>query len=156
MALSPTLQKFLADNGIDYDVIQHERTMTAARAAQTSHVSGDCVAKGVVLQDGAGYLMAVLPSSHHLELDELSGQLERPLGLAGERDVEALFPDCDRGAVPPVGRAYGVDVIVDDSLAAQRDLYFEGGDHASLVHVDRTAFDRLMGGARHGRFSRRD
>lgn len=156
MAISEKLQQFLADCGIDYDLVPHERMMTSARIAETSRVPGDRLAKGVVLKDEQGYVLVVLPASHHVELDAVVDQLLRPLDIAPTRDVERLFPDCDRGAVPPVGRAYGLDVLVDDSLAAQPDIYFEGGDHASVVHVDRSGFDRLMQGARHGRFSRHD
>jgi Ala-tRNA(Pro) deacylase len=154
MAISEKLQQFLADSGVDYDLVPHERTMTSARIAETSHVPGDRLAKGVVLKDEEGYVLVVLPASHQVELDAVVDQLLRPLDIAPTRDVERLFPDCDRGAVPPVGRAYGLDVLVDDSLAAQPDIYFEGGDHASVVHVDRSGFDQLMQGARHGRFSR--
>lgn len=154
MAISERLQRFLAENGVEYELIPHERTMTSAHTAETSRIPGDRLAKGVVLKDEDGYLLAVVPASHQVELDAVVEQLLRPLDIAPTRDVEQLFSDCDRGAVPPVGRAYGLEVLVDDSLAAQPDIYFEGGDHASLVHVDRSSFDRLMQGARHGRFSR--
>jgi Ala-tRNA(Pro) deacylase len=67
-----------------------------------------------------------------------------------------LFADCELGAIPPMGRAYGMETIVDDSLAEQPDVYFEAGDHVSLIHVNAMAFQRLMAGARHGRFTRHD
>jgi Ala-tRNA(Pro) deacylase len=154
MAIAAKLQQFLADNGVDYDLVAHERSMTSSRIAEASHVPGDRLAKGVVLKDDEGFLLAVVPASRQVELDAVVEQLARPLDLAGTREVERLFPDCDQGAVPPVGRAYGLDVLVEDSLAAQPEIYFESGDHASLVHVDRDGFGRLMAGARHGRFSR--
>jgi Ala-tRNA(Pro) deacylase len=47
-------------------------------------------------------------------------------------------------------------VIVDDSIQQQPDVYLEGGDHATLVHISQTQFARLMSGARHGRFSVHD
>jgi hypothetical protein len=42
--------------------------------------------------------------------------------------------------------AYGLDVVVDDSLSRQQDLYLEGGDHAHLVHISGTDFRKLMEG----------
>ena len=36
------------------------------------------------------------------------------------------------------------------------DIYLEGGDHMTLVHVSRTQFARLMSEAQHGRFSAHD
>jgi len=64
-----------------------------------------------------------------------------------------LFRDCVLGAVPPVGPCYGLDVIVDDSIQEQPDVYLEGGDHVTLVHMSSAQFARLTAGAPHGRFS---
>ena len=75
------------------------------------------------------------------------------LGLATEDEVGALFEDCDLGAVPPVGAAYGLSVIVDDGLADAQEVYFEGGDHKTLIKVSGDAFQTLMKDARRGRFS---
>ena len=70
-----------------------------------------------------------------------------------EEQVETLFLDCEPGSVPALGAAYGLNVVVDDSLAQQPDIYFEGGDHANLVHISGTSFQKLMKDARHGRFT---
>jgi Ala-tRNA(Pro) deacylase len=64
-----------------------------------------------------------------------------------------MFPDCARGAIPPVGACYGLDVIVDASIDRQPELYFEGGDHATLVHMSQADFGRLNRDARHGSFT---
>ena len=52
-----------------------------------------------------------------------------------------------------LGAAYGLDVVVDDSLVQLPELYLEAGDHAHLVHISGTNFRKLMHDARHGRFS---
>jgi Ala-tRNA(Pro) deacylase len=74
--------------------------------------------------------------------------------LATEDEIEALFRDCARGAVPAIGAPYGMDMIVDDSIAMRPDIYFEGGDHATLVHMSGAQFARLTAGRQHGQFSR--
>ena len=53
--------------------------------------------------------------------------------LADEDEIGRMFPDCELGAVPPVGDPYGLPVMVDDALAVQPDIYFEAGDHLSLL-----------------------
>ena len=55
--------------------------------------------------------------------------------------------------MPPIGDAYGVDVIFDDCLSERGDVYFEVGDHMDLVHVSAVEFRNLMGNARHGEIS---
>jgi Ala-tRNA(Pro) deacylase len=73
--------------------------------------------------------------------------------LATEDETAKLFDDCDRGAIPPVGSVYGLSVVVDESLDNVPEVYFEGGDHATLVHVTGDAFRRLMKDARRFRIS---
>ena len=60
-----------------------------------------------------------------------------------ERWNIALFPDCENGAVPAVGAAYGLSSIIDDSLDDVDDIYFEGGDHKTLVHISGSQFCEL-------------
>ena len=153
MAIAPTLQRYLADQNINYDVIPHEPTMSSMRTAEACHVSGECLAKGVLLRDRNGYVLAVLPASHHIRLADLKSQLGHDVDLATEQEIAQLFRDCDRGAILAVGQCYGLDVIVDDSLEAQPEVYLEGGDHATLIHLSHAEFERLMVQARHGRFS---
>ena len=75
--------------------------------------------------------------------------------MANEEQIETLFIDCEPGSVPALGAAYGLNVVVDDSLAQQPEIYFEGGDHANLVHVSGTSFRKLMADSKHGRFTGR-
>jgi Ala-tRNA(Pro) deacylase len=155
MSIAPTLQKYL-DSNVVYEVIPHEPTPTSARTAQACHVSGDRLAKGIVLRHNGGYLLAVVPASHHIELAVLTSQLGNDVELADEQELKRLFPDCVPGAVPPVGQCYDLDVIVDDSIQEPTDVYLEGGDHATLVHLMQPEFARLMADARHFRFSVHD
>jgi Ala-tRNA(Pro) deacylase len=155
MSLAPTLQKHL-DQNVTYEVITHDPTMSSTRTAQACHVSGDRLAKAIVLRRDGGYMLAVLPASHHIRLPELRQQIGDDVALADESEIKRLFPDCALGAVPAVGECYDLDVIVDDSIQAQPDVYLEGGDHTTLIHISQAQFSRLMSGARHGRFSVRD
>lgn len=153
MAIANALKRCLTDQGVDYSIVTHPRTQSSSRTAQAAHVPGARLAKPVVLHDEAGYLLAVLPATHRLELQALQTLLDRHLNLATEKEVGDLFGDCDIGAIPPIGAAYGVDVVLDESFADQPEVYFEAGDHRSLVRVDVGDFDRLMAGAQRGRFS---
>jgi Ala-tRNA(Pro) deacylase len=117
-------------------------------------VPGNRLAKSVILGDEQGYLMVVLPSNRQVNLGELHRQLNRNLGLATESELGSLFTDCETGALPAMGPAYGLETVVDDLLAEQPDIYFEAGDHEQLIHVSAEVFEVLMGDRiRHGCFS---
>jgi Ala-tRNA(Pro) deacylase len=153
MAIAITLEQFLQNQDIDYDILQHEKTQTSLETASTAHVSGDCVAKSVLLEDDTGYVMVVLPASHELDMSRVHEQISRPLTFAHENELALLFSDCELGAIPPIGNAYGIETLVDDSLAEQPDIYFEAGDHEALVHVNAENFGYLTSDALHGHFS---
>ena len=122
MAVARKLASYLDRWGIHAEVLAHARTVTAVRAAKVTHLPGDQIAKAVLLRDGVGYLLAVVPASHHVELDAVQRLCGRPLSLADEDEICRMFPDCELGAVPPVGDPYGLPVMVDDALAVQPDM----------------------------------
>lgn len=154
MAIAVSLKEYLESQGIAYDVIMHGRATSMLEAAQAAGLPSDCVVKTVVLEDDDGYMLAAVPASHHIRMGALRRTLNRRTGLATEGQFADLFDDCELGAVPPVGAAYGLEVIVDDSLIDMPELYFEGGDHCTLVHVRHEEFERIMAGAKHGRITR--
>ena len=153
MAIAPTLARYLAAKNVAFDVLAHEPTATSIRKAQICCIPGDCLAKAVLLRDEQGYALAVLPASHHIHLGELKRQFGDDVELASEREIAELFEDCARGAVPAIGECYGLDLVVDDDIDVQPDIYFEGGDHATLVHMTHAEFAALTWAARHGSFS---
>jgi len=154
MAIASTVSDYLAEHDVAYDVLAHPHTATSGESAEASHVPGARLAKSVILGDDLGYLMVVLPSNRLVNLGELHRQLNRNLGLATESELGGLFHDCEVGALPAVGPAYGLETVVDDTLAEQPDIYFEAGDHEQLIHVSAEAFQALMGERiRHGQFS---
>jgi Ala-tRNA(Pro) deacylase len=156
MAIAPTLQKYLAAENIQYEVIPHELSMTSTRTAELCHIPGDRLAKGIVLRRGGEYMLAVLPASHHLRLSELRAELGDNVQMADETEIDRLFHDCAHGAVPAVGRCYGLDIIVDDSIRTQPDIYIEAGDHETLLHMGHAQFARLTANAPRGHFSVHD
>lgn len=154
MAIAMTLKNHLDRLGIDYDIVYHARSHGNLHSAKLAQVPPDCVAKPVILEDDNGYVMAVVPSSRRVALGMISADLHRSLRLAEEHELSALFGDCHLGAVPPIGWAYGVQTLLDDTLSEKSDVYFEAGDHEELIHVTGLEFMSVMAGARRGRFTR--
>ena len=144
MAIARTLINYLEDRGIDYQLIEHAHTPTAVATAHAAHLPVHQIAKAVVLRDDAGYVISVLPATHQLELDWVNEELDRKLEMACEDEFKKLFGDCETGAVPALGEAYGLKVIWDDELAYTSDVYIEAGDHTHLIWLERRDFRKLM------------
>ncbi len=153
MAVARTITDFLHNRRAHYAVVPHLHTQTSRETADTTQVLAEQLAKAVVLIDDRGYLMAVVPSNRHVSTVRLSELLGRHLELATESRIAPVFRDCDPGAIPPLGPAYGMDTIVDDSLVGQPVIYFEAGDHEQVIRVDGEVFLSLLREARHGQFT---
>jgi Ala-tRNA(Pro) deacylase len=134
----------------------HERTVRSSATAKANSIPGNNLAKGVLIKCKDGFLLAVVPASCHVRLEALGNWLQRPVGLATEAEVAHIFADCDRGSVPPVAAAYGLTAVMDESLEGFDDIYFEGGDHRSLVHLNGGEFRRLMAEVPHAAISVRN
>lgn len=154
MAMAMTMQEFLKNQDVDFEVLSHPRAVTASHIAEQSHVSGERLAKAVLIKGDSGYRVLVIPSTCRADLSELSHQFHERLGLATEEEIRDLFGDCEPGALTPLGQAYGLRVCYDETLVNQPDIYFDAGDHETLVRLGNREFHRLMANAEHGRFSR--
>lgn len=149
MAMSLTLQRFLSQHSIAYEILSHAPTSTSLNSASAAHIPGSKLAKPVILEDEDGYLMAVIPATEHLKIGKLNQTLHRSMGLATEMELHDLFADCETGAIPPIGQAFGMETVVDDSLMQCNDVYFEAGDHNELIHVKGSSFRKMMKDSRH-------
>jgi len=81
MGVAKAVKGYLISNDIDYDVIEHELTMTTSEAAMASHISPGKVAKGVLIRGEDGYLVAVVPANRRVLLDELEACMQEAVNL---------------------------------------------------------------------------
>lgn len=63
MNIAPRVQDYLAAQQSAYELLSHPRSGNSVQTARAAHVPAGCLAKGVVVKDDAGYVLAVLPSS---------------------------------------------------------------------------------------------
>ena len=155
MTIANKLYAYLKSKGSDYTLLGHPHSGSSMETAETAQVPGDALAKGVLLEDERGMLLVVVPSDYQIELDTLNSLLDRQLAFVTEDRLGAAFPDCELGAVPPIGAAYALKTVWDpqSSLGEQDYIYFEAGDHTTLVRVSARHFRELMSGAEQAHFS---
>ncbi|WP_179957482.1 aminoacyl-tRNA deacylase [Exilibacterium tricleocarpae] len=153
MSLSPAVESYLSQSDIPFDVLEHPRSTTSMQTAHAAHVTPAQLAKAVVVRDQDRYMMCVLPASHILVMNWVDTDYKGHYRLATEDELAKLFPDCEAGAVPPLGQAYGLHVVWDNTLRHADEVYFEGGDHRHLIHIGHDEFMRLMEDADHATIS---
>jgi Ala-tRNA(Pro) deacylase len=156
MGIALSLKHYLEGQGTPYEVMTHDRTVRSSATAKASAIPENRLAKGVLIKHKDGFLLAIVPASRHVHLDAVGDWLRKPAALATEAEAARLFADCERGSIPPVAAAYGLAAVMDNSLEGFEDIYFEGGDHISVVHLKGGDYYRLMAGVPHAAISRRN
>ncbi|UVJ44164.1 YbaK/EbsC family protein [Pseudomonas sp. LS1212] len=143
MRMAQTVERSLKQARCDFDIVAHPHSATSLESARVASVPAERVAKSVILDDRHGnYIMAVLPANKHLDLSKIQSlgnwQLTRESGLPH------LFGDCERGAIPALGEAYGMKMLLDPTLTRQGDIYLEAGNHSYLVHMKMDEYLKLV------------
>jgi len=147
MGIANTVKNYMEGQSVPYEVISHRHTHSSGESAGAAHIESGRLAKAVILKEEDDYLMVVVPSDHRVHLGKLHRLLGRSVGLATESELSQLFPDCEDGAIPPLGAAYRLITLVDSALLKQREVYFESGDHEHLIKVSGKQFTHLLGDA---------
>lgn len=153
MSISVTLNDYLMRKAGNYELIRHSFSEHMVEAAWASHLPVREVVKGVVLKHRDNYLIAAIPASNKIILPRIQQMLGNKVTLAHEEELFELFGDCAEGAIPPVGDAFGLEMIWDDSLSEDEEIYFEAGDHRHLVHLTGGQYMQLLKNHPHGHIS---
>ena len=153
MSLSPCVESFLSQNHTPFNLLEHPHSKTSLQTAHCAHVTSATLAKAVIVKHQDDFMMCVLPSSHVLVMNWLNHDYDGNYQLATENELTALFPDCESGAVPPLGQAYGMKVVWDNALRHAEEIYCEAGDHRHLINISRNEFLTLMEESDHATIS---
>src|SRR5947209_5127725 len=129
------LAAFLQDRHVPFESLPHAPAYTATMRAKYLGVPGRQVAKSLLLHGPAGFLLAVLPATHHVDVGLLAAALGGPVRLATDAEITGVFRDCEWGVVPPFGTLYGLTAVLDDEIAPEDFIVFEGQTHVEAVRL---------------------
>ena len=129
---------YLERLGMAFEVIQHERTQSAAAEARAAGMPAEDVAKTVVLRDEGGYRLAVIPASRRLDLCKVRDVLGEARGLrfVTEEEMASDFDAFEVGALPPFAPMVEAVELMDERLLDHDRILCSGGDHEHGVLLD--------------------
>jgi Ala-tRNA(Pro) deacylase len=132
------LTGILDEAGVNYEVLPHAHTESAAAEAKALGVAPGDVAKTLVVRTQDGYVRTVLPASDRLDLHKLRearGGSKTTVQLASETELARDYPEFELGAVPPVGGSRRDPVVVDSRLARRDSVVLEAGSHDESIRI---------------------
>ena len=138
------LPSFLDEHGVNYRLSHHPETYRSQDLAQIEHISGRNVVKPVLVKADGQFVLCALPASYKVDLMELRDQLRaKEVYLADESQLRQCFPDCELGAEPPIGRLFGLDTLMDESLLRDDMVTFQAGRHDQAVTMPLAEYRRI-------------
>jgi Ala-tRNA(Pro) deacylase len=145
MSIPRSIERFLGEQHMAYSVIPHRPAYTAQEEAAAAHVPGRQWAKTVACIADDRPILAVVPAPARIDLDRLREIASADdVRLATEREFERLYPDCEMGAMPPLGPLYGQPVFVDRALASGHEIVFDAGSHSNALKMRYDDFARVV------------
>jgi Ala-tRNA(Pro) deacylase len=139
------IAELLAQQQVAFEPLVHPPAFTAQKRAKYLGVSGSRVAKCVLLRGPDGFLLALMPATHHVDTALLAAKLGGPVRLATDEELAGIFRDCEWGVVPPFGTLYGLPTLLDDSIAPEALIVLETHSHVEAVRMRCADFERLEG-----------
>jgi Ala-tRNA(Pro) deacylase len=137
------LDDFLHTRQIRFMKLHHPPAYTAHRIAQALHVPGREMAKSVLLKTKHGYVLAVVPATHKVNMEDVRDCLGEPVEMADEEEMDTLFPDCECGAMPPFGSLYHLETLVDETLAKDEEIVIEAQTHEDAIRMAYRDFEAV-------------
>jgi Ala-tRNA(Pro) deacylase len=139
------IDRYLKEHRLPYTHSTHVRAVSAQRFAAAEHVSGDRIAKPVVVSVDGELALAVVAATQKVDTEELRRSLgARSVLLAPEPVFEGRFAGCEVGAEPPLG-LFGLPIYVDAALARARRIVMRGGTHEDAIELETEAWLRSEG-----------
>jgi HD-like signal output (HDOD) protein/prolyl-tRNA editing enzyme YbaK/EbsC (Cys-tRNA(Pro) deacylase) len=144
MAIANNLKRYLDSRHVAFESIDLSPFDSAQEAAVLLNVPPRAVVHAEPMQDRFGIVLAVIPSNARVDYERVSRILGRTFEPATSAQVLASFRDCSASVLPPLGEAYGVRAILDDTLVDNDTIYFSAGDGVTVLKVNSQLFFRLQ------------
>jgi len=135
--------EFLVERRVPFETLLHPPAYTAQKRAHFLHLPGREVAKAVLLHGPDGYVLAVLPATHHIDPVRVTDALGGPVRLATDDEIAQVFRDCEWGVVPPFGTLYGLPVLLEESITSDTLMVFETTTQFEAVRMLCRDFEKL-------------
>jgi Ala-tRNA(Pro) deacylase len=137
--------EYLEHEKTHFRVTEHEPVYTARQLARVEKVRPGLVAKTVAVEADGKFYICVLPADRLVDFRAVRKCLgAQKAGLASEAEMVGLFGDSEIGAEPPFGAPYNLPVLMDESLASDKQIVFLAGVHTRSVWMEMDEYLRLV------------
>ena len=168
MAISKKLLKFLEDNKIKYEVLEHRKVYTALDCAETQHMKPQEIVKTMVMKADTNYFLALLPANKNTDKAKLKKFINvwiKKINSLKATEEEQIFAKTFKkavkkidfakeawmkknmlgkvGATPPFGSLVKLPVFMDSSLYKAVNLIVNVGEYTESLKIKSKVFIKI-------------
>jgi Ala-tRNA(Pro) deacylase len=130
------IDRYLKEHHLAFEHTTHARAVAAQRFAAAEHVTGERIAKPVVVSVDGVLALAVVTATEKVDVEAL----RRATGatrveIVPESAFEGRFAACEVGAEPALG-LFGMPIYVDANLAREPWIVMRGGTHEDALRLE--------------------
>jgi Ala-tRNA(Pro) deacylase len=145
-AIHDRLVALLRAEGADFRLTHHDPVTTSAEAAAVRGTDLRSGAKAMLVKTKTGFVLAVLAADRKVNWKLLAPLVgDKGARFATDEELQQAT-GLSKGAVPPLGRLFGLRTIYDRSLLEVESLNFNAGTHTDSVTMARADLVRIGGG----------
>jgi len=138
--------RLLDEAHIEYEKSEHEPVFTSEEAAAVRGVSMSQAAKALLFKTKeGGFVLVVLPGDKRADSRKLKDYLHtKSIRFATPEEVEEQM-GCKIGSCYPLGVVAGLRTLVDKSLGANEEIFFNPARHDVSIKMKYIDYKRLAG-----------
>lgn len=143
---SPVFEKIIAllkQNGIPYQLFEHEPVFTSEQAAKVRNTKMCQGAKAIIFSADFKPLLIVVSGDRRVDTKVFKKLYNiKDLRLLGADEVKELT-GLEIGAIPPFGNAMNLETFADEKLFENETIVFNAGAHTKSILMKAKDFKKL-------------
>lgn len=144
MATMMHLLKYLWANRVKFRVVGRIPPYLSQYFDATTHIPRRICVKTILVNADCKHWMVVVPANDGVDKRELQRALQvKHVDVVMEKDLETIIPDCEAGAIPPLGNLYGFPVIAEKSVSEKEEIAFNACSRTDFIVMKYEDYQRL-------------
>lgn len=136
--------ELLDEEGVEYQIVDHEHVHTSAEAAKVRGTSMSEGAKSLMLKSGDIFVMAIIPGDKKLNSRKLRTIMGvRKLKFSSPDEVEEIM-GCKIGACYPFGNLISLKTYAEESLADNTWISYSPGAHDKSIRMKWVDYRKIV------------
>lgn len=142
--MDPKLKKFLDQNKVKYELLEHKKVYTAFNEAETQHINLKEVAKTVLVKVDKGWVMTILQANKYVDFKAVQKALKaKKVSMAKESEI-TKYLKTKIGLLHPFGNLYKIPILLDKALAKTKKMIASAGSYTESLQVSLKDFEKLV------------